>query len=77
MFITVCGASQRKNKEGIPYGWFVTDYDLVERWVDEKIYTERVRFSAKEAGTKIKEHIRKNKPDMNENSIIKFIGVKN
>jgi len=75
MFITVCGVSQKENKEGLPYGWHVTDYDLVERWCSREICHQSLEFSAREAGKMIKDHIRKNKPDMDEKEIEKFIGI--
>lgn len=76
MFITVCGASQKKNKEGIPYGWFITKYALVEEWIDEIYYSSPNMIPADEAENRIKGHICRLIPDMTDKNIKRFIGVK-
>jgi hypothetical protein len=74
MFITSSGTSQKKNKQGLSYGWTITDFTLIERWVPDDILNQSGRFSKEEAGLKIREQIRRNEKGIDDKSIERFIG---
>lgn len=76
MYITVCGSSQKKDKEGNAYGWFITEYDIVERWVEKEIFNKRKQLTAEEAGIRFSTHIKQKVGDITDKDIRRFIGVK-
>lgn len=76
MDITVNGASKRINKTGEPYGWLITEYSTIEQWMGEDTFIGMPQIERDEALGKLAAKIRGNLPCINDNNIMKLLGIK-
>lgn len=76
MLITISGSTQKKSKNGEPYGWRVSTFSLVDEWVDEEILAKANSIPFQKAKEDIYMQIRKRNEKITHKQIEKLIGVK-
>jgi len=76
MLVTISGSSQKINNNGEPYGWFVSNFALVDQWIDLEILKKAEAIKFEDAKEAIYSQIRKTNGELNDKQIDRLIGVK-
>ncbi len=73
MYITMCGAAQKRNRYGEEYGWSSGMFCRVEDYWGQEVFDKAREISTGKAIEKITQQIYKLNPDADQKNIIKFI----
>ncbi|MGE5559175.1 MAG: hypothetical protein ACM3WV_11315 [Bacillota bacterium] len=76
MYITICGASQRINKSGEPYGWMNSEYELVDRWFGASILNRASEIPKLTAMEKIASRAKETAPGLAEQDVKRSFRLK-
>lgn len=73
MFLTVCGRTRKRNRQGEEYGWDITVFCTPEEYFGEEITEKAADISRTEAFEKISARVYQLNPDAKKNAVKKFI----
>jgi hypothetical protein len=73
LYLTICGASRKRNRQGEEYGWNSTMFTTTERfWEGAGVFDRAAKLDEADAFTAIRERILKLNPNADEKKIRKF-----
>lgn len=73
LFITISGQTYKTSKDGQPYGWPVTTFKTIDKFIDDDILTASQKINPEESFHIIQRRILQLNPDASTKKIQKFI----
>lgn len=73
LYLTICGTSRKRNRQGEEYGWNPTMFTTTERfWEHTDVFDRAAKLSESDAYAAIRERVLKLNPNADEKKIRKF-----